>query len=77
MLRHAGRYLSVGMEMGIAVAIGILGGRYLDEEFGCKPIFFWMGFTFGIGAATKAIIDVAKRAQKDLMDNGKSSTKKD
>ncbi|MCP4604911.1 MAG: AtpZ/AtpI family protein [Proteobacteria bacterium] len=75
MLKQAGRFAAVGLEMGVAVGIGILGGWYLDKEFGTKPVFFWIGFTVGIGAAAKAIIDIARKASKDLTDNGNSSPK--
>ena len=77
MFRQGSRYLGVGLEMGIAVFVGIWGGRYLDEKFGTEPFFFWFGMVVGIGAAMKAIVDAAKSAQKEMMDNGSSSTKED
>ncbi|MCP4198349.1 MAG: AtpZ/AtpI family protein [Proteobacteria bacterium] len=77
MFKQGSRYLGVGLEMGIAVFVGIWGGRYLDEKFDTEPFFFWFGMVIGIGAAAKAIIDAAKSAQKEMMDNGSSPPKKD
>ncbi len=77
MFRQAGRFAAVGLEMGIAVAIGILGGQYLDSHFETEPVFFWIGFALGLGAAFKAIFDAARLAHKELTDNGRSSSKED
>ncbi|MDJ0762556.1 MAG: AtpZ/AtpI family protein [Myxococcota bacterium] len=77
MLRQAGRFAAVGLEMGIAVAIGIFGGRYLDEKFDSAPVFFWIGFVLGVGAAGKAVFDAFRMAKKELTGNGTSSSEKD
>ncbi|MCP4675411.1 MAG: AtpZ/AtpI family protein [Deltaproteobacteria bacterium] len=77
MYRQAGQFVAVGLEMGIAMGIGILGGWYLDEWLDSKPICFWVGFFLGLGAAGKALFDASRKAQKVLMDDGKSSSKKD
>ena len=77
MFRQGSRYLGVGLEMGIAVFVGIWGGRYLDEKFGTEPWFLWIGMVIGIGAAVKAIVDAAKSAQKEMMDDGSSPTDED
>jgi F0F1-type ATP synthase assembly protein I len=77
MFKQGSRYLGVGLEMGIAVFVGIWGGRYLDDKFETAPFFFWFGMVVGIGAAAKAIVDAARSAQKEMMDDGSSSTKED
>ena len=77
MFKLGSRYLGVGLEMGIAVFVGIWGGRYLDDKFDTAPFFFWFGMVIGLGAAAKAVFDAAKSAQKEMMDNGSSSTKED
>ena len=71
------QYAGVGLEMGIAVAIGIMAGRYLDRRFGTTPVLFWIGFFLGIGAATKALIDIAAKAKRDMSDDATSPPKKD
>jgi len=60
MWRLAGRYSAVGIEMSAAVAIGALGGDYLDHRWGTEPYLFWFGLTVGIGAAVRAIMRIAK-----------------
>lgn len=50
----------------MAIAIGILGGDYLDSRLGTKPLFFWLGFALGVGAAIKALIDTAKKVKREL-----------
>lgn len=77
MLQQASRYAAVGLEMGLAMALGILGGRYADSYFETKPIFFWVGFGLGVGAAAKAIVDATRRLRKELTDNETPSSKKD
>lgn len=69
MFRQAGRHAAVGLEIGIAVAIGVLGGKYLDTKLGTEPIFFWIGFGLGIGAAVKALVDAARAGKRELTDN--------
>lgn len=62
--------------MGIAVGIGIIGGRYLDSRWETTPIFFWCGFLLGIGAAAKALVDIAVKAKREMSENESSSPKK-
>ena len=77
MFRQLGRLAALGTEMGIAIAIGVFGGIYLDKKFDCEPVFFWIGFFLGLGAAAKAIFDASKIAMKNLEDDGKSPPKED
>ena len=77
MWKQTGQFAAVGLEMGIALAIGLIGGWYLDEKLGSKPVFFWIGFTLGIGAAGKAVWDAARKARKEMTDDRASSSKKD
>ena len=66
MLKQSARFAAVGLEMGIAVGLGILVGRYLDDYFGTEPILFWVGLAFGLGAAAKAVYDAAVQARKAI-----------
>lgn len=66
MWKQAGRLSAVGLEMGIAVTLGILGGGWLDERFGTKPVLFWVGFAIGLGAAGKAVVDAVRSARKAM-----------
>jgi len=60
MWKIAGRYSAVGIEMCAALCFGVFGGQWLDNKFATEPIFFWIGFTVGCGAACKTIIRIAK-----------------
>ena len=77
MVRQVMRFAALGTEMGIAIAIGVFGGMYLDTKFDSEPVFFGVGFVLGLGAAAKAIIDASKLAMKNLEDDGKSPPKED
>ena len=59
------------------MGLGILGGRYLDHRFGTAPIFFWCGFFLGIGAAAKALIDIAEKAKHEMSEDESPQSKKD
>lgn len=52
---------SVGIEMAIAVAIGYLGGSWLDGRFDAAPTFMIAGTVVGILAAGRAIWRVGRR----------------
>jgi len=60
MWRLAGRYSSLGIEMTVAVALGVFGGRWLDGQFGTEPFLFWFGLVVGIGAATRGVVRAVK-----------------
>lgn len=61
----AGRYSAVGIEMAAGLAIGTLGGRWLDEKAGTEPVFFWLGVIVGLGAATKTILRIVRTTKLD------------
>ena len=63
--RTAGRVGAVGIEMGIAVAIGHLGGVWLDGRFGTAPVLGLVGLLLGIAAAGKALWSTARKLKKD------------
>jgi ATP synthase protein I len=77
MLKQSLGLVAVGIEMGISVGIGILGGQWLDERYGTEPVFFWVGVTIGFGAAVKAVVDAARKVRKELNDDEPESTEKD
>ncbi len=67
--RHAARsflaYSSLGLEMGIAVAIGLVIGYFLDSHFKTYPYLTVIFMFFGIGAAMKAVYRVWKKAERE------------
>ena len=62
MWRTALRFSAVGLEMGLAVAIGYGAGFWLDNKFGTDPYLKIVMLLFGIGAAFNAIYQAARRA---------------
>jgi hypothetical protein len=74
--KKAGRLSAVGLEMGFAMAIGVVGGGYLDDRLGTAPVLFWIGFALGLGAAGKALYDGVRMASKTVgADDENTSTK--
>ena len=74
--KKAGRLSAVGLEMGIAIAIGVVGGGYLDDRLGTTPVLFWIGFALGLGAAAKALYDGVRMASRTVgAEDEKTSTK--
>ena len=74
--KKAGRLSAVGLEMGFAMAIGVLGGGYLDDHFGTTPVLFWIGFAVGLGAAVKALYDGVRVASKTVVPDDEETSKK-
>jgi len=77
MWRSAGSFAAVGLEMGFALVLGMLGGWYLDGKLETEPLFFWIGFGLGLAAAAKAVYDGARRARKAMGNNESSNSDKD
>jgi hypothetical protein len=76
MWRQAGRLSTIGLEMGVAVSIGVVGGGYLDGRFGTKPVLFWVGFAVGLGGAVKALVDGVRAARKTMDADDAATPKK-
>jgi ATP synthase protein I len=71
MWRIAGSTGAVGIEIAVAIAIGYLGGRWLDQKFGTTPWLTGVGFVSGVGAAIKAIVRVTRQYQRRLTEDDK------
>ena len=55
MMKLAGRYSALGIEIAAAIGIGALGGNWLDEKLQSSPWGLFAGMVVGIGAAVQAI----------------------
>lgn len=55
-----GMVLDLGMRLGLAVVIGVVGGVLLDGWARTAPLFTLIGVAVGIGAAMYSIWDVAR-----------------
>ncbi len=51
--------------MGLAVAIGVFGGRYIDSWLGTAPVFLFVGLGLGIGAGVKALVEVTRKVRRE------------
>jgi ATP synthase protein I len=58
-------YSSLGIEMGLCVAIGIGIGYYLDKYFKTSPYLTIIFMIFGIIAAMKTIYMLMKKLEKE------------
>lgn len=65
MWRIAGTTGAVGIEIAVAIAIGYLGGNYLDRKFGTHPWLSYAGLVIGLAAAVKALMRVARAYKRD------------
>ena len=58
-------FSSLGLEMGLSVAIGIGMGYFLDSYFKTSPYLTILFMLFGIVAAFKTIFMLLKKVKKD------------
>jgi ATP synthase protein I len=58
-------YSTLGLEMGLSVAIGIGMGYFLDRYFTTYPYLTIIFMFFGIAAAFKTIIVLIKKVQRE------------
>jgi ATP synthase protein I len=65
---------ALGIEMAIAVVIGLLVGRWLDGRFDSEPVWTLVCLCVGIAAGFKGLIRVARQHQRDLAAQADEST---
>jgi ATP synthase protein I len=58
-------YSTLGIEMGLCVAIGIALGYFLDRWFGTYPYLSIICMIFGVLAAFKTIFVLLKKIEKE------------
>jgi ATP synthase protein I len=76
MWRIAGTTGAVGIEVAVAIALGYLGGHWLDGKFRTGPWLALVGFAAGIGAAIKALVRVTRDYRKKSESSETSETEK-
>lgn len=76
---RAAQLASLGLEMGIAVAIGLGMGYLLDRWLGTKPWLMLVFILLGVAAGFKGMFDAARRvgASKGRNDDGSEATRQD
>ncbi|MEE2789990.1 MAG: AtpZ/AtpI family protein [Myxococcota bacterium] len=50
------RFASMGIELGVSVLLGLLGGWWLDIELDCRPWFLLLGIVLGFAAGIRSIV---------------------
>jgi len=60
---------SVGLEMGIAVILGLLFGRWLDGKLGTTPWLMIVFTGFGMAAGMKGVFRAVREADKIAAEN--------
>jgi ATP synthase protein I len=66
LFRELGKYSALGLELAIAVVIGLAVGHYLDKWLGTGPwmTVVWLGI--GFAAGVRSLYRAAVRSGKDL-----------
>jgi ATP synthase protein I len=55
---------SVGLELGLSVAIGLLIGWWLDQHLGTEPWLMLLWLVFGLTAGFRGVVRAVKRADR-------------
>jgi ATP synthase protein I len=59
------RFSSIGLEMGLSVAIGVGVGYFLDSYLDTKPWFLLIFFFVGVAAAFRSLFLLMKKIDQD------------
>jgi ATP synthase protein I len=65
LIRQIASYSTLGLEMGLSVAVGAVIGYYIDKWLNTEPWFLIIFFIFGAAAGFKSLYRVLKRLQKE------------
>jgi F0F1-type ATP synthase assembly protein I len=57
---------TIGLELGLSIAVGYFGGRWLDAKLGTEPWLQWFGLALGLAAGARSLYRVVRRAQRIL-----------
>lgn len=59
---------TVGLEIALSIAAGLLGGAWLDKKLETSPWFTLIGLAYGLAAAIRALYRANKQAKRELDD---------
>jgi hypothetical protein len=60
-----GNYGTLGLEVALSVAVGLLGGQWLDKKLGTGGWLTWIGFAYGLAAAGRAIYRALRKSNRE------------
>lgn len=63
-LRQLGSLSTIGLELGLSVALGFVGGQWLDGKLGTEPWLKWIGFGLGLAAGARSLYRAVRRGQR-------------
>jgi ATP synthase protein I len=66
-------YGSLGLEMGLSVAIGLAIGYFLDRRFSTSPILTLVFLLFGIVAGMRRLYQLWKKAERESENEDKDA----
>ncbi|NOY92299.1 MAG: AtpZ/AtpI family protein [Deltaproteobacteria bacterium] len=61
-----GRVSTLGLELGLSIALGFWGGQWLDRKFGTGGWLTWVGFALGLTAGVRSLYVLVRRTQAEL-----------
>lgn len=59
-----GQFTMLGIEVGLSVVVGLLGGWWLDEKLGTSPWLALAGTGFGMATAGRVLIRAGRHAKR-------------
>ena len=66
MLQAMAKYSYVGIFFGVAVFLGMFGGRWLDRRTHTEPLFTLLGLGFGVAAGFRELYRMVKQFRRDM-----------
>ena len=69
LLKQFASYSTLGLEMGLSVAVGVGIGYYLDKWLKTEPWFLIIFIFFGVAAGFRRLYRAAKRLQKEDLED--------
>jgi ATP synthase protein I len=64
-LKGIGPYATVGLDMVLAVVVGLFGGRWLDHRLGTHGWLTVIGFMFGVAEGFNILWKAARRLREE------------
>jgi ATP synthase protein I len=59
------RFSSIGIELGLSVMIGLIGGQWLDRRFGTEPWLLLLGLLVGMAAGFTSVYRALKELSRE------------